>query len=150
MRLGGLGKSEYSIGGIGSHGGFFGRQPLCLAGSIADLVVLTPDRFHVDRNEHFDGAPTVVVEIQSPGDEAREKLPFYAAIGTPEVWIIDRDSKSAEVLILKDDGYVQRSPGEDRWLRSPATGIELQPKPTGKLAIRIAGQPETTARLPED
>ena len=30
-----------------------------------------------------------MIEIRSPEDEALEKLPFYAALGVPEVWIFD-------------------------------------------------------------
>ncbi|MCZ6795223.1 MAG: Uma2 family endonuclease, partial [Planctomycetota bacterium] len=35
---------------------------------IPDLVLLTPDRFDVDRNEYFEGPPSAVVEIRSPDD----------------------------------------------------------------------------------
>jgi Uma2 family endonuclease len=48
---------------------------------IPDLVLLTPARFAIDRNEYFEGAPDVVVEIRSPGDESYEKRDFYAALG---------------------------------------------------------------------
>src|SRR5213083_974314 len=48
---------------------------------IPDLVLLTPERFGIDRNEYFEGGPDVVVEICSPGDESHEKLEFYAGIG---------------------------------------------------------------------
>ena len=43
----------------------------------------------------------MVVEIQSPGDETYEKLPFYAELGVSEVWIINRDSRSIEVYALR-------------------------------------------------
>jgi hypothetical protein len=48
---------------------------------IPDLVLLTPDRFHIDRDEYFEGAPTAVIEIRSPGDESIEKLPFSGCAG---------------------------------------------------------------------
>ena len=60
---------------------------------IPDLVLLTPDRFDIDHDLYFKGAPTVVVEIRSPGDETMEKMPFYARLGVPEVWIVDRDTE---------------------------------------------------------
>ena len=37
---------------------------------IPDLLLLTLERFAIDRNEYFEGAPAVVVEIRSPGDES--------------------------------------------------------------------------------
>src|ERR1051326_7170449 len=45
---------------------------------IPDLLLLTPERFGIDRYKFFEGAPEVVVEIRSPEDESEEKLPFYA------------------------------------------------------------------------
>ena len=115
---------------------------------VPDLVLLMPDRFHVDRNEYFDGAPTVAVEIHSEGDEAYEKLNFYARIGTPEVWIIDRDSRTPEVYVLQGGGYEPQGPDADGWLTSRATGIELRSEPPDKLALRIAGQPRTQGAVP--
>ncbi len=40
---------------------------------------------------HWVGGPDLVIEILSPGDRARDKLEFYARIGTREVLIIDRN-----------------------------------------------------------
>jgi Uma2 family endonuclease len=57
---------------------------------IPDLLLLTPERFGITREQHFEGAPDAVVEFHSPGDEAYEKLPFYAKLGVPEVWYIQR------------------------------------------------------------
>jgi Uma2 family endonuclease len=66
-----------------------------------DLIILLPDRFAIDHNEYSEGAPSVVVEIHSPGDEAYEKLEFYADLGVPEVWIIDRDGGVPDLYQLK-------------------------------------------------
>ena len=66
---------------------------------IPDLVLLTPDRFDINRDAYLEGAPTVVVEIRSPGDETMEKLPFYAQLGVPEVWVVDRTAKLPELRI---------------------------------------------------
>ena len=46
------------------------------------------------------GGPDAVIEIRSPDDESYEKLPFYAAIGTREAIVIDRDSKRTEIFRL--------------------------------------------------
>jgi len=116
---------------------------------IPDLVLLTPDRFHIDRDEYFDGAPTVVVEIRSRGDETVEKLPFYAKIGVPEVWIIDRDTKAPEIHLLRGAEYDKQAPGADGWLSSPATGVQLREEPKRKLGIRLASDPGSAERLPE-
>ena len=117
---------------------------------IPDLVLLTPDRFTIDRNEYFEGAPTVVVEIHSPGDEAYEKLPFYASLGVPEVWIIDRDTRNPEIHTLRGREYVQQSPADSGWIRSSATGIELRSAGSRKVALRMTDNETTRQNLPED
>src|SRR3972149_6689811 len=68
---------------------------------IPDLILLTPERFGIDHDVYFEGSPTVVVEIRSPGDETMEKLPFYAQLGVPEVWVVDRDTKMPELDVLR-------------------------------------------------
>ena len=117
---------------------------------IPDLVLLTPDRFHIDHNEYFEGAPTAVVEIHSAGDEAYEKMPFYAKLGVPEVWIIYRDSKAPEVYLLAGDRYERQASDADGWIPSPATGIQLRAHAGQKLALQIAGEPSTLGIVPED
>jgi Uma2 family endonuclease len=116
---------------------------------IPDLVLLSPQRFAIDRNEYFEGAPDVVVEIQSPGDETLEKLPFYASLGVPEVWVIQRDSRQPSVRLLRRGHYREQRPRASGWLRSPATGLELAGL-GGKLAVRRSGDDSTRQDLPAD
>jgi Uma2 family endonuclease len=117
---------------------------------IPDLVLLTPERFGIDQNEYFEGAPDVVVEIRSPGDESYEKFEFYAQLGVPEVWIIDRDRKTPEIYTLRAGNYIQQPADADGWVLSTVTGIELRAGSPGKLAMRLAGDERTREDLPED
>lgn len=117
---------------------------------IPDLILLTPARFAIDHNEYFEGAPDVVVEIRSPGDASYDKLPFYAALGIPEVWIIQRQSKEPEVYVLRGNTYQLRAAGQDGWILSALTGLELRAGAPGKLAIRLAGDDTTREDLPEE
>jgi Uma2 family endonuclease len=116
---------------------------------IPDLVILLPERFAIDCNEYFEGAPSVVVEIRSPGDETYEKFPFYAKLGVPEVWVIHRETRVPEIHALKKGAYRKKRPSGG-WLRSAETEVELAQTPAGKLALRIAGKDETRCELPED
>ncbi len=116
---------------------------------IPDLVLLAPDRFSIDHDVYFEGAPTAVLEIRSPGDETMEKLPFYAKIGVPEVWVVDRDTKQPELYLLRHDKYERQLPTADGWLRSAATGIELRAEPGNRLALRLKGDEATRQLLPE-
>jgi Uma2 family endonuclease len=116
---------------------------------IPDLLLLTPDCMDIDRVEYFEGAPTVVVEIHSPGDETFEKLPFYAQLGVPEVWVIDRDTKELTLYRLQGGEYEEQSPAPDGWRHSAATGIRFRHEPPNKIAIQLGENPSTRRILPE-
>ena len=117
---------------------------------VPDLVLLLPQRFAIDRRQYLEGAPDVAVEIYSPGDEAYEKLSFYAGLGVPEVWIIHRDTKEPEIHVLKRGRYKQQAVRADGWLRSPGTAVELRVGRPGKLAVRLAGDEPSRQELPGD
>lgn len=118
---------------------------------IADLVLTTSERMQFDQGTHIEGPPLVCIEIHSPHDEAYEKLEFYARLGVPEVWVIDRDSRSVEVFSLLDSGtYATVEPSSNDWLCSLATGIELVNTAEELLAIRLMGDEASRADLPED
>lgn len=116
---------------------------------IPDLVLLDPPRFGIDKNEYLAGAPLVVVEIRSPDDESYEKLPFYAGLGVPEVWVIDRDSKMPEVRVLAAGAYALVAADAAGWHVSPATGVRLM-SAGGKLRVQVGDDPATLADLPDE
>jgi Uma2 family endonuclease len=116
---------------------------------IPDLVLLLPQRFAIDRNDYFEGAPDVVVEIRSPDDETYEKMPFYRDLGVPEVWVIERDTRKPEIHVLKRGRYKKQPPTAQGWIRSPNMGIEMAER-KGKLAVRLAGDDSTRQELPLD
>ena len=115
---------------------------------VPDLVLLTPDRFDIDHNEYFEGAPAVVVEIRSPDDESYEKLPFYAKLGVPEVWVIDRDRRTPEVYVLASGDYAEQTPDKEGWVASALCGIQMRSDPSGRLEIQLAANPQTRRLLP--
>jgi len=115
---------------------------------IPDLVLLAPGRFGIDRNEYFEGAPTVVVEIHSPGDETIEKMPFYARLGVPELWIIDRDTKAPQIHVLADGRYEKHVADAEGWRISSATGVRLRGEMGAKLGIQLADDLATFQVLP--
>jgi Uma2 family endonuclease len=116
---------------------------------VPDLVLLTPDRVAIDHDAYFEGAPTVVVEIRRPGDETMEELPFYARLGVPEVWLIDRDTRRPEVLVLQAGQYQAMPPAADGWLDSAVTGVRLRGESGNCLAMQLAGNDSTRQLLPE-
>ena len=117
---------------------------------IADIVLLTLDRFHIDKNEYMVGPPLVVVEIHSPGDETYDKFPFYAGLGVPEVWVFDRDTRVPELHELAAGPAYRELPAQaDGWVRCPATGVEFKSSGNTKVAVRIDGDPATLRELPD-
>jgi Uma2 family endonuclease len=51
---------------------------------------------------HWNGGADFAVEIVSDDDRSREKIPFYAKIGTRELLIVDRDPWSLELVRLNN------------------------------------------------
>src|SRR5438067_1116105 len=62
-----------------------------------DVVVFLPGTRAINRGAHWEGGPDFLVEIASDRDRAREKLPFYAAVGVREVLIVDRNPWGLEL-----------------------------------------------------
>jgi hypothetical protein len=116
---------------------------------VPDLVLLTPDCFHIDHNEYFEGAPTVVVEIHSPNDESYEKLAFYHGLRVPEVWIVHRDTRQPEIHVWGDQEYTVARANENGSVRSSATHIEMRASENRHLIVRFAGDVATERGLPE-
>ena len=68
---------------------------------IPDVVVFLRGNTARNLGTHWLGGPDLAVEVLSPGDRAREKLPFYAGIGTREVLVIDREPWRSELYRLE-------------------------------------------------
>lgn len=65
-----------------------------------DVAVILAGNPTIDHGTHWKGGPDLVVEVLSPGDRGRDKLPFYAAVGTREALVIDRDPWQLELYQL--------------------------------------------------
>jgi len=89
---------------------------------VPDLCVVHPSQMS---ERAIEGRAELVVEILSPRDESRDKLPFYASRGVREVWLIDEASRGVEVLALRGQGYERVVPS-DGVTRAPALEIALQ------------------------
>ena len=62
-----------------------------------DLAVYLRETRAVDRGTYWFGGPDFAIEILSPDDHARDKLPFYAKVGVRELLVIDRDPWALEL-----------------------------------------------------
>lgn len=80
---------------------------------VPDLVVFSEE---AASGRGVDGAPEIVIEIRSPGDESDEKVPWYLARGAKAVLVVDRDSLALQLSTPTgrrepaDDGSVVLEP----------------------------------------
>ncbi len=65
-----------------------------------DVAVFLNGTTAIDKGSHWLGGPDFAVEIVSPQDRSREKLDFYAKVGTRELLIVDRQPWSLELYRL--------------------------------------------------
>jgi len=77
----------------------------CNIGTPADYRI--PDRayFRGGDDETWNPTAAIVVEILSPGDESRAKLPFYHRAGVEEVLIVDPDGRTVEWLARGPEAF---------------------------------------------
>jgi Uma2 family endonuclease len=72
-----------------------------------DVAVLLRSTKAVDCGTHWRGAADFLVEIISPGERTREKIPFYSSLGVVELLIVDRDPWALE-LYRHQDGQLTK------------------------------------------
>jgi Uma2 family endonuclease len=77
-----------------------------------------------------EGHPDLVVEIISPCSEKYDrvtKLNGYAAIGTPEYWIVHPERRTLDRLVLRDGRYLIAEALEDDAVFKPSAfeGLEI-------------------------
>jgi hypothetical protein len=68
-----------------------------------DVAVFLKGTKATNHGAFWHGGPDFAVEIVSPRDRTREKLDFYAAVGTRELLIVDRDPWRLELLRLEGE-----------------------------------------------
>ena len=100
-----------------------------------DAAVFLKGTRATDRDTHWFGGPDFAVEITSPHDRTREKFDFYAAVGTRELLIVDRDPWALELYRL--DGGDLRLVGRSTVEQSAVLAREVLP-----LSWRLIGGDE--------
>ncbi len=92
-----------------------------------DLVFLDTARLSLVSARGIEGAPTLVVEILSPGTtllDRATKLQLYARHGVPYYWIVDPEGRTVEVYVLRAGDY------------------ELVTRATGTIAVSLPPFPD--------
>jgi Uma2 family endonuclease len=73
-----------------------------------DLIFVSNTRAKIIQEAFIEGAPDLAVEILSTSTGAHDratKLPIYAAAGVKEVWLVDSQVRTVEVLKLQGKKY---------------------------------------------
>jgi len=109
---------------------------------VPDVIAALKNGRAVNCGTHLFGGPDFLIEIESPGDDTEEKVPFYSKIGVRELLIIHRDKRTLRLL---------RHDGQDLVLVKPSLleGKEWQVSEVIPLAFRRSvskGVPSTQVR----
>jgi Uma2 family endonuclease len=73
-----------------------------------DILVVLNERRSILTEKFVAGAPDLVVEVLSPSTESRDreaKAKSYATFGVRELWLVNPEAKSIEVLVNAGDGF---------------------------------------------
>ncbi len=107
-----------------------------------DVVVFLNETQAENCSAFWFGGPDLAVEVISRDDRAREKLDFYAQVGTRELLLVDRDPWALELFRLHEGRLVQlcRSKIDNRQaFTSEAVPLTLQLVPgEGRPQIEIS------------
>ncbi len=74
-----------------------------------DLIYVANANAAIIQEDYIRGTPDLVVEILSPSTTAHDratKSPLYAEAGVGEMWIIDPQAKTVEILKLQGNKYL--------------------------------------------
>lgn len=86
---------------------------------VPDLMAYRPE---AASRRGVDGAPELVVELGSPGDESQAKLPWYLARGAQEVLMVD--SVTFALALHRPDGRAASDAGG--WVGLTTLGVRLR------------------------
>jgi Uma2 family endonuclease len=100
---------------------------------VPDLGVYRPDQASA---RGLEDAAEIVIELVSPGDESRAKVPWYAAHGVREVVLIDRDTLAVEVYRA-----IGAAPVRDETARSEVLGCAFERLDDNHLRVTTPGGP---------
>lgn len=95
--------SRYDLGEVFNEP-FQVRFPKLRTRRSPDLIFISSSRLEFLKEQHFEGAPDLALEIVSPQSQSRdrrEKFIEYQSAGVREYWIVDPLSKSVEAYALK-------------------------------------------------
>ena len=70
---------------------------------VPDVAVFLRDGKAENCDSYWRGAADFLVEVTSPGDRTRKKIPFYSRLGVVELLVVDRGAWVLELYRRQDD-----------------------------------------------
>jgi Uma2 family endonuclease len=105
-----------------------------------DVVVVLNGSRAIDCETHFFGGPDFIVEIESPGDDTEEKVPFYGKVGVRELLIVHRDRRTVRLLRLEGDELIETKPilfEGHQWFVSEVLPLAFRRKNKGTVRTEV-------------
>ena len=96
-----------------------------------DLLFVRRERFSIITEANVQGVPDLVIEILSPSRKAydrKKKLIVYEKARVPELWYLDPEEKTAEILSLGSKGRYElaaKLSGKDAIVTKVLSGLSL-------------------------
>jgi Uma2 family endonuclease len=115
---------------------------------VPDLVVVLEDSRAISHSTHIQGGPDFLVEIESPGDDSEEKVPFYGKLGVRELLLIHRDKRTVRLLRLEGEELILVSAAlleGERWMVSTVLPLAFRRKTRGGKAMTEVRRTDGTA-----
>jgi len=103
---------------------------------VPDLIVFRPEH---GSDRGVEAHAEIVVELLSPNDESREKLPFYESVRVSEVFLIDSGTRAVELYALRRGRLLAMKPDGNGAFRSEVLGLELRPVAGPRLLLTWDG-----------
>ncbi|HEY1816646.1 MAG TPA: Uma2 family endonuclease [Kofleriaceae bacterium] len=100
--------------------------------------ILVVESRHVIRRG-TEGPVELAIEILSPEDKSRDKLPFYAARGVKELWLVEPETREVEVYLLRGTSYYIAVADRAGVTHAPALDLELSIVAGPKLRVAWPG-----------
>ncbi|MBI3469538.1 MAG: Uma2 family endonuclease [Planctomycetes bacterium] len=96
---------------------------------VPDVAVFLENTRARDLGTHWLGGPDFGVEIESPKDRSRDKIPFYAQVGVQELLLIEREPWALELYRLQGDALTlvgRVVPGDEAALESTVLAVRFR------------------------
>ena len=109
---------------------------------VPDVAVFLEDGGAINHGTHWQGPADFLIEIASPDDQTRDKIPYYGRLSVRELLIVDRDPRSLELYAQVGGALAltgRSEPGDGIVLSSSRVDLTFEladPTPRPRILVR--------------